>query len=107
MHVLPFDAYVSSFGRLTSHVDPTAASAGAADIKAAAESLGDLQDINVETLASWIHANSNWVPVLGLAVGLGLEKLRNSLRFQAHRRRPRNRADGRRQVATSAGASRH
>lgn len=80
MRVRSFDDYVSSLGRLTAHVDPTASSASAVDIKTAAESLADLDEISLDSLAQWIRENPQWVPALGLSVGLGLEKLRNSLK---------------------------
>jgi hypothetical protein len=41
----PFDDYVLSLGRLTAHIDPTAASPGAADIKEAAASLAALEEV--------------------------------------------------------------
>jgi hypothetical protein len=80
--VRPFDEYVALLGRLTSHVDPTAASANAAEIKQAAESLADLDEVNIETLTQWIREHPEWVPALGLTVGLSQEKLRNSLKHR-------------------------
>jgi len=75
-----FDDYVSSLGRLTAHVDPTAPSANASDIKEAAHSLSVLDNVSIDSLASWIAAHPKWVPVLGLAVGLSQEKLKNTLK---------------------------
>lgn len=80
--VRSFDDYIATLGRLTSHVDPTAASASAADIREAADSLANLDEVNLETLTRWIHDHPEWVPVLGLTVGLGQEKLRNSLKHR-------------------------
>jgi hypothetical protein len=71
---------VSSLGRLTAHIDPTAPSANASDIKEAAHSLSMLGDVSIDSLASWVAAHPEWVPVLGLAVGLSQEKLKNALK---------------------------
>ncbi|MGH8890791.1 MAG: hypothetical protein ACRDV3_13670, partial [Acidothermaceae bacterium] len=79
MSVTPFDDYVASLGRLTIHVDPTASTPAAAAIKAAVASLGDLPSIDVRSIVEWVQANPAAVPVLGLAVGLSQEKLRNTL----------------------------
>jgi hypothetical protein len=75
-----FADYVSSLGRLTAHVDPTTPSANASDIKAAAHSLSALGNVSIDSLASWVAAHPKWVPVLGLAVGLSQEKLKNTLK---------------------------
>ena len=75
-----FDGYLASLGRLTAHIDPTSASAGVADIKAAAESLASLPEVTTEELSSWVRRYPRWVPVLGLAVGLSQEKLKNALK---------------------------
>lgn len=75
-----FDQYVTTLGRLTGHVDPTAASPAADDIRDAARSLAQLDDHEASTLAAWIKAHPQWVSVLGLAVGLSQEKLKNALR---------------------------
>ena len=75
-----FDEYLASLGRLTAHADPTAASPEAADIKTAAESLAALGQINAHSLAQWAYLHPAWVNVLGLAVGLSQEKLKNALK---------------------------
>jgi hypothetical protein len=75
-----FEAYVTSLGRLTAHVDPTAASSDAAHIKEAAGSLAALDEITTSSLASWAADHPAWVNVLGLAVGLSQEKLKNTLK---------------------------
>ena len=75
-----FDEYLATLGRLTAHVDPTAASGQAAVIKAGAQSLANLPDIDVNIMAAWIGDNPTQVPVLGLTVGLSQEKLKNVLR---------------------------
>lgn len=80
MPIPTFEAYVSSLGRMTEHVDPTATSSATVSIKEAATSLGGLAAIDEKTLVEWVSQNPSWVPVLGLAVGLSQEKLKNSLR---------------------------
>lgn len=75
-----FDEYMASLGRLTAHIDPTAASPDAAKIKEAAESLIALDDITTESLTAWARDHSRSANVLGLAVGLSQEKLRNTLK---------------------------
>lgn len=77
-----FDEYVSSLGRLTAHIDPTAASPNAAEIKQAAASLEDLDEITEATLTAWAAEHPSWVNVLGLTVGLSQEKLRNTLKHR-------------------------
>lgn len=77
---MSFDQYLSTLGRLTAHIDPTASTPDADDIKAAAKDLATLPSIDVPTLAAWAEAHPARVPVLGLVVGLGQEKLRNALR---------------------------
>jgi hypothetical protein len=75
-----YDEYVATLSRLTEHVDPTAPTAETAAIKLAAESLAELEAINIATLEQWTRDNPQAVPVLGLAVGLSQEKLKNALR---------------------------
>jgi hypothetical protein len=75
-----FNEYLATLGRLTAHVDPTAASGQAAVIKAGAQSLANLPGIDVNIMASWVGDNPTQVPVLGLTVGLSQERLKNVLR---------------------------
>lgn len=77
---IPFDHYLATLGRLTGHVDPTASTPEADDIKDAAQDLENLPQIDGPTLAAWAKSNPRWVPVLGLVVGLGQEKLKNALK---------------------------
>ncbi len=72
--------YRATLGRLTAIADPTAASPHAAQIKAAADSLAALPEVNTPTLATWAADHPHWVNVLGLAVGLSQEKLKNTLK---------------------------
>ncbi|GAC70584.1 hypothetical protein [Gordonia soli] len=75
-----FDEYLNSLGRLTSHVDPTASTPEAESIVLATASLGELLDTDLTGLAAWARDHPADVPVLGLAVGLSQEKLKNALR---------------------------
>jgi hypothetical protein len=75
-----FEGYVRSLGRLTAHIDPTAAFPAAAAIKKATASLAALEEITEETLTVWAGDHPSWVNVLGLAVGLSQEKLKNTLK---------------------------
>lgn len=81
MRTIPsFDDYVASLGRLTAHIDPTASTPDADEIKEAAESLSGLEDVTLDALEGWVLAHPKWVPVLGLTVGLGQERLKNNLK---------------------------
>lgn len=75
-----FEDYLKTLGRLTSHVDPTASTPEAERIVAAVDRLGGLLDTDLTGLAAWVRDNPGEVPVLGLAVGLSQEKLKNALR---------------------------
>lgn len=76
---ISFDAYLATLGRLSSHIDPTASSTEAIAIQAAAESLADLPVIDLQSITAWTQTHPHDVPVLGLAVGLTQEKLKNNL----------------------------
>lgn len=78
--VPPFEHYLASLGRLTAHIDPTASTPEAEDIREATESLRALSDFTTEKLEVWASHHPKWVPVLALAVGLTQEKLKNTLR---------------------------
>lgn len=75
-----FEEYLSKLGRLSAHIDPTASTPEAEDIKEAADNLTGLTEINIDSLSAWVKDNPSWTPVLGIAVGLSQEKLKNSLR---------------------------
>ncbi|MGD8168732.1 hypothetical protein ACEXOS_021070 [Herbiconiux sp. P16] len=95
-----FDEYLSTLGRMSRHVDPTLPTAAAKEIHDATESLARLADgrfeaeggllaglsggagLDVAGIAEWAHAHPDWVPALGLAVGLSQERLKNSLRHE-------------------------
>lgn len=75
-----FAEYVASLSRLTPHVDPTIETPETEQIRAAADSLSELAEISRESLAAWAQSRPNDVPVLGLAIGLPQEKLKNTLK---------------------------
>jgi len=75
-----FDEYLATLGHLTAHVDPTATTPLSVAIKTAAESLSALEDVSATTLAAWAQEHAEHAGALGLAVGLGLEKFRMTLR---------------------------
>lgn len=77
-----FAEYVASLGRLTPHVDPTLITPESEQIRAAAQSLADLTEISRASLAAWALSRPSDVPVLGLAVGLSQEKLKNALKHR-------------------------
>ncbi|MCS5717421.1 hypothetical protein N1027_04635 [Herbiconiux sp. CPCC 205763] len=97
-----FDEYLSTLGRMSRHVDPTLPTAAAQVIHDATESLARLAEGGIEAedgllagldgdaggglhvagLAAWAHAHPEWVPALGLTVGLSQERLKNSLRHE-------------------------
>jgi hypothetical protein len=81
MSALPtFDEYVATLGRLTAHVDPLAPTPEAEAIRDAASSLTSLPSIDAQTLTDWVTSRPDSVPVLGLAVGLSQERLKNVLK---------------------------
>jgi len=80
MDVIPFDAYVDSLGPLNAHVDPLVATPESDAIRQTVASLARLQELDRGTLATWVEATPAGLPVLGLAVGLSRERLRNIFR---------------------------
>lgn len=80
--VVPFDEYLGTLGRLTGHIDPTAATPEADRIKDAARDLALMSTLDLPHLAAWAQANPHDVPVLGLTIGLGQEKLKNALKHR-------------------------
>ncbi|GAA1602591.1 hypothetical protein GCM10009804_68870 [Kribbella hippodromi] len=81
MPIIPtFEEYLETLGRLTAHVDPTASTPHAVELKEAADSLEQISGVTLDSLTQWAHEHPGWVPALGLAVGLSQEKLKNSLK---------------------------
>jgi hypothetical protein len=79
---VPFDDYVGTLGGLSAHIDPLAPSPETDEIRAAAASLAALSTVTRESLATWATSHPRDVPVLGLLVGLGQEKLKNALKHK-------------------------
>lgn len=79
---VPFDDYVGTLGGLSAHIDPLAPTPETDDIRAAAASLAALSTVTRKSLAKWAATHPRDVPVLGLLVGLGQEKLKNALKHQ-------------------------
>lgn len=79
MAIPSFDEYLSSLGRLTPHEPPMAVTPVSVAIKEAAESLKQLDEVTVESVAGWAAEHWRNADVLGLVVGMGLEKLRNAV----------------------------
>lgn len=75
-----FDAYVASLSQLDKPFDPTIPTAESEEIRAVASRLADLASIDRQVLAAFIREQPDAVPVLGLAVGLTRERLKNVLR---------------------------
>lgn len=75
-----FTQYLDSLGPLTIHSDPTIATAESTMIKTAAASLAALPEVTSAALAQWAAEHAESVNVLGLAVGLSQEKLKNFLK---------------------------
>ncbi|RBY92954.1 hypothetical protein [Blastococcus sp. TF02A-30] len=75
-----FEEYIDSLGRLSIHLDPTAGTPESAALIEAAQSLYELPEIDTATLATWANDHPEWVPALGLTVGLSQERLKNTLR---------------------------
>lgn len=75
-----FEDYLTTLGRLTSHVDPTTVTPEAEQLRTATETLGELMATDAAGLAAWVRDHPAEVPVLGLTVGLSQEKLKNALR---------------------------
>ena len=73
-------AYLGRLRRLTTHVAVDESSEQADAIVAAGASLGELDEISVESLTRWVRARPADVYALGLSVGLSQEKLKNLLR---------------------------
>lgn len=79
---VPFADYVGTLGRLSAHIDPLAPTEETDNIRAATAALAALPSITRKSLAKWATTHPHDVPVLGLLVGLGQEKLKNALKHQ-------------------------
>lgn len=75
-----FDSYVASLSQLDKPFDPTVPTAESEEIRAVADHIASLPRIDRDVLAAFIEDQPQAVPVLGLAVGLTRERLKNVLR---------------------------
>lgn len=75
-----FDAYVASLSQLDKPFDPTVPTAASEEIRALATHLSSLPRMDRDVLRAFIEEQPDAVPVLGLAVGLTRERLKNVLK---------------------------
>ncbi|MDP9367386.1 MAG: hypothetical protein M3Q03_03765 [Chloroflexota bacterium] len=80
MTILSYDEYVGSLSQLSNPFDPTVPTAESEKIRAMTSALAGLPVIDRDSLLTFIRDDPDAVPVLGLAVGLTQEKLKNVLR---------------------------
>ncbi|MEY2423350.1 MAG: hypothetical protein QOI95_3417 [Acidimicrobiaceae bacterium] len=76
----PFDAYVASLSQLDKPFDPTIPTAETEEIRAVAAHVTSLPKVDRDVLAALIQDQPDAVPILGLAVGLTRERLKNVLK---------------------------
>lgn len=81
-NAVPFADYLGTLGRLSAHIDPLASTPETEAIRAAVVSLAALPSIDRASLTAWASAYPHDIPVLGLMVGLGQEKLKNALKHE-------------------------
>lgn len=79
---LSYEEYTRNLTRLTPVGDPTVETEEGQRTLEAAASLVALPIIDRASLVRWVGDNPRGVPVLGLVVGLSLEKLKNALRHE-------------------------
>jgi hypothetical protein len=82
MTIGTFDDYVASLSQLSNPFDPTVPTAESEEIRTIAVGLAGLETVDRASLAAFIQTKPDAVPVLGLAVGLTREKLKNVLRHR-------------------------
>jgi hypothetical protein len=75
-----FDTYLASLSQLDKPFDPTIPTAESEEIRATASHLAGLATVNRDVLATFIQDQPGAVPILGLAVGLTRERLKNVLK---------------------------
>lgn len=85
MTIGTFDDYVASLSQLSNPFDPTVPTAESEEIRTIAVGLAGLETVDRASLATFIQTKPDAVPVLGLAVGLTREKLKNVLEAAATR----------------------
>lgn len=80
MTIGSFEEYVESLSQLSNPFDPTVPTAESDEIRTVAAGLVALGGVDRRSLAAFIQREPDAVPVLGMAVGLTREKLKNVLR---------------------------
>jgi hypothetical protein len=75
-----FEAYVASLSQLDRPFDPTVPTAESEAIRAVAAQIAALSAIDRATLTDYVGGHAEALPVLGVAVGLTRERLRNVLK---------------------------
>jgi hypothetical protein len=75
-----FEDYVDSLSQLSDAVDPTIPTAESVEIRRIAAHIGDIETVDRASLVALISDDPEAIPVLGMAVGLTREKLKNVLR---------------------------
>ena len=80
MTISAFDDYLNSLSQLSNPFDPTVPTADSEEIRTVAGALAALARVDRKSLADFIAQTPDAVPVLGLAVGLTREKLKNVLK---------------------------
>lgn len=73
-----FEDYLESLKQLRAHLDPTVETEETVRILEAARAISAIQPLNRETLAALVQERPDWVPILGLVVGLTRESLKNA-----------------------------
>jgi len=80
MNLPSFEEYLASLSQLGALADPTVPTAESEAIRAIVTDLEGLVAIDRESLAQFVAAYPDSIPVLGLAAGLTREKLKNALK---------------------------
>ena len=80
MTISAFDDYLNSLSQLSNPFDPTVPTADSEEIRTVAGALAALAIVDRKSLSHFIAQTPDAVPVLGLAVGLTREKLKNVLK---------------------------
>jgi hypothetical protein len=80
MTIPTFDEYLASLTNLSEARDPTVLTAEGAIVAAAGAALSALSHVDRPMLAALIEGHPEYVPTLGLSVGLSQESLKNTLR---------------------------
>lgn len=75
-----FDEFLASMSKLSNDVDPTLETAHTAKIKDASRQLVELGSVTIESLTTWVKEHPKSAFVLGLALGMSQERLKNTMK---------------------------